>query len=188
MRAEKALINFNVNIFQQGTRSVYKRSKTLDGQHKNTVCSHDLMGKYNTNISTRSQVLRPLLATCPSVEAKNVNDRAEQSLNQSEETQVDSIKTNQDVRNVHDDVVQTQSKVESIETVVNANTHQSRVDTHSKLFQSLRSEIAMLRHEKEKRALLIQQMKEQVRTMKLEVQDLQSLRDSFKDLPPCSTM
>ena len=106
-------------------------------------------------------------------------------MKQSQETQDDSISTNQDVKNVYEEAVETQSKVETIETAVKANTHQSRVDTHSELFQSLRTELAMLRRAKEKRALIIKQMKEQVRKMKLEVQDLQSLRDSLSDLPPC---
>ena len=144
------------------------------------------MLSYERNITSRSQVLRPLLATCPLVEARTANERANNSLNQSQEIQDDSYKTYQDVKSVHEGVLETQKKVENIENAVEANTHQSRVDTHSELFQELRADLVMLRREKEKRALLIKQMKERVRTMKLEIRDLESLRDSFRDLPPCT--
>jgi chromosome segregation ATPase len=144
------------------------------------------MSAYQRNITDRSRVLTPLLATCPLAEARNAIERANNSFNESRQTQDDSVETQQDVRNVHEGVLETQSKVENIESAVRADTHQAKVDTHSELFQELRADLVKLRRAKEKRALLIQQLKERVRTMTLEIHDLESLRDSFKDIPPCT--
>lgn len=145
------------------------------------------MRNYNESISIRSSDLKTLLETCPAVEVRNVNGRANESLTQSQETLDDSVETNQDVKTIQEGVLESGTKVEEIENAVTANTHQSRLDKHSELFQELRTELSKLRKAKEKRAVLIKQMKERVRTMTLEIQDLQSLRDSLQNLPlPCT--
>ena len=145
------------------------------------------MENYNENITVRSRDLRTLLETCPLVEVRNVNERANESLTQSRETLDDSLETNQDLKTVQEGVLESGTKVEEIENAVRANTHQSRLDTHAELFQELRTELSKLRRAKERRAVLIKQMKERVRIMTLEIRDLESLRDSLQDLPPCST-
>lgn len=145
------------------------------------------MRNYNERISARSSVLKTLLETCPAVKVRNVSDRANESLTRSQETLDDSVETNQDVKTIQEGVLESGTKVEEIENAVTANTHQSRLDKHSELFQELRTELSKLRKAKEKRAVLIKQMKERVQTMTLEIQDLQSLRDSLQNLPlPCT--
>ena len=145
------------------------------------------MSNYKRNITARSEALKNVYSKCPLVEVTNVNKKGKKSLNQSQEIQNDSLEVKEDVENVYDKVLITEKKVENVENIVQANTHQSRMENHEKLFQELRKELSKLRRAKEKRALLIKQLKEQVRTMKLEVEDLTSLRDSFRDLPPCTS-
>ena len=160
----------------------------LDDQHKSTECSRDLMNNYNENVTVRSNILTTrLLQTCPLVEVKNVHDRANQSFIRSQMTLDNSTETNHAVKMVQERVLESGAKVEEIENAVRANTHQTRLDTHSELFQELRTELSKLRRAKEKRSVLIKQMKERVRTMTLEIRDLESLRDSFQSIPACTT-
>lgn len=140
------------------------------------------METYKQDITNRSKVLTPLLATCPLVEARHSSDRAKDSLNQSYVTQDDSKENYQDVKIVNKTVLETESKVKTIEDTVGAKTHETRLDFHGKLFEKLRNEINKLKQAKEKRAILITRMKERVKTIKSEIRDLESLRDS---IPPC---
>lgn len=87
---------------------------------------------------------------------------------------------------MYDEVLERERNAETIENAVRM-THRTKLDIHSELFRELRAELTKLRRAKEMRALLIEQMKERVRTMKLEIRDLESLRNSLRDLPPCKS-
>ena len=107
---------------------------------------------------------------------------------QGKETTDDSLEILQDAKTIQEGTMETKVKVENLDSAVESKTHQTRVDSHSELFKGLREELRKLRRAKERRAEVIRDMKERVRTMKLEIRDLESLRHSFGDLPPCSSI
>lgn len=130
--------------------------------------------------------MQTLFRACLRREARDANVNANERWVRSVGKQVVTNKINDDVMRVKEKMKDQNEQLKKINRKVLDGTHQTQIDNHSTLFQQLRKELNKLTETKERRTLMLNEMKQRIGKIKKEIADLTSLRRSLQDINLCS--
>lgn len=143
------------------------------------------MKNYKENTTSRSGDLKRIFSSCPRHNATNASRLAAAALAESEKTKMETADLHKTLAEVHNRMSKATDAVEGVRSAEMTKDQQSKIQSYKESFQSLRETLNQLRLAKDEKSAYIQGLKVRIRTLALEIKDLESLRDSLNNIPPC---
>lgn len=142
------------------------------------------MKNFQQNVTHRFNNLASV-RSCPSHEANNASELVSAAVSRSSKTKKDATNVNQSVSDVHREVLRVEDAVKDLQTVQTSKSLQRKIQLYNDSFDRLREILTQVRNARDEQTTFIEKLRAKVRALKSEVTDLEGLRDSLRDIPPC---